>query len=160
LQLYDWINYPTYNGYFSDRTWTKLGRKPYFWQALFSFGCIIYYAQFSFWFAAGMVMDASINVSMGLFVLLLAIIFRQQTKGFANAKFFFFFFIGILPISSKLPLILPSRCSNSSSYIPDSVKYSFYFGVYYSLLLYWMIQLKEYSPEELEALKNTKKLLL
>jgi hypothetical protein len=27
LRSYDWINYPTYNWLFSDRTWTKLGRK-------------------------------------------------------------------------------------------------------------------------------------
>jgi maltose/moltooligosaccharide transporter len=41
-------------GYFSDRTWTKLGRRrPYFWLVLIFIALHIYYAQFCLlWIAA------------------------------------------------------------------------------------------------------------
>ena len=56
-------------GYFSDRTWTKLGRrKPYFLVGaiLASAALFIMPNSPALWFAAGMlwIMDASINVSM------------------------------------------------------------------------------------------------
>ena len=56
-------------GYFSDRTWTKLGRrKPYFLVGaiLASLALFIMPNSPVLWFAAGMlwILDASINVSM------------------------------------------------------------------------------------------------
>ena len=56
-------------GYFSDRTWTKLGRrKPYFLAGAILASAALFVMPNSpfLWFAAGMlwIMDASINVSM------------------------------------------------------------------------------------------------
>jgi maltose/moltooligosaccharide transporter len=56
-------------GYFSDRTWTKLGRrKPYFLVGAILASVALFIMPNSpvLWFAAGMlwIMDASINVSM------------------------------------------------------------------------------------------------
>jgi maltose/moltooligosaccharide transporter len=56
-------------GYFSDRTWTRLGRRrPYFlWGAIFaSVSLIIMPNSPVLWVAAGMlwILDASINISM------------------------------------------------------------------------------------------------
>jgi maltose/moltooligosaccharide transporter len=56
-------------GYFSDRTWTKLGRrKPYFLVGAILASAALFVMPNSpfLWFAAGMlwIMDASINISM------------------------------------------------------------------------------------------------
>ena len=56
-------------GYFSDRTWTKLGRrKPYFLVGAILASAALFIMPNSpvLWFAAGMlwIMDASINISM------------------------------------------------------------------------------------------------
>ena len=56
-------------GYFSDRTWTRLGRrKPYFLAGAILASAALFVMPNSpvLWFAAGMlwIMDASINVSM------------------------------------------------------------------------------------------------
>jgi hypothetical protein len=77
-----WLNNPTYNWLFSDRTWTKLGRRT-----LLLAGAILASAALfiipnspTLWFAAGMlwIMDAS-TFLWSHFVLLLAIIFRKTT---------------------------------------------------------------------------------
>jgi hypothetical protein len=103
---YDWINYPTYNWLFSDRTWTKWKKTLFLAGILASAALFIMPNSPTLWFAAGMlwIMDASINVSMDHFVPLLEIIFPKTTTKGLQCKVFF---IGIgAYFASKLPLIL------------------------------------------------------
>jgi maltose/moltooligosaccharide transporter len=147
-------------GYFSDRTWTKLGRrKPYFLVGAILASAALFIMPNSpiLWFAAGMlwIMDASINVSMEPFRAFVGdnLPDNQRTTGFAMQSFF----IGIgAYFASKLPLIFTYfGVSNTAplGIIPDSVKYSFYFGgiAFIITVLWTVITSKEYSPEELEG---------
>lgn len=153
-------------GYFSDRTWTKLGRrKPYFLIGAILASAALFIMPNSpyLWFAAGMlwIMDASINVSMEPFRAFVGdnLPDSQRTTGFAMQSFF----IGIgAYFASKLPLIFTYfGVSNTAplGIIPDSVKYSFYFGgIAFLITVLWTVfTSKEYSPEELEAFENQNK---
>jgi maltose/moltooligosaccharide transporter len=150
-------------GYFSDRTWTKLGRrKPYFLAGAILASAALFIMPNSpmLWFAAGMlwIMDASINVSMEPFRAFVGdnLPDSQRTTGFAMQSFF----IGIgAYFASKLPLIFTYYgVSNSApiGIIPDSVKYSFYFGgiIFLITVLWTVVTSKEYSPKELEAFEK------
>ena len=153
-------------GYFSDRTWTKLGRrKPYFLVGAILASAALFIMPNSpvLWFAAGMlwIMDASINISMEPFRAFVGdnLSDSQRTTGFAMQSFF----IGIgAYFASKLPLIFTYfGVSNTAplGIIPDSVKYSFYFGgiAFIVTVLWTVVFSKEYSPEELEAFEKNKK---
>ncbi|MBC5863790.1 MFS transporter [Flavobacterium turcicum] len=153
-------------GYFSDKTWTKLGRrKPYFLAGAILASAALFIMPNSplLWFAAGMlwIMDASINVSMEPFRAFVGdnLPDSQRTTGFAMQSFF----IGIgAYFASKLPLIFTHfGVSNTAplGVIPDSVKYSFYLGgIAFLLTVLWtVLTSKEYSPEELEAFENHNK---
>ena len=153
-------------GYFSDRTWTKLGRrKPYFLVGAILASTALFIMPNSpyLWFAAGMlwIMDASINVSMEPFRAFVGdnLPDSQRTSGFAMQSFF----IGIgAYFASKLPLIFTYfGVSNTAplGVIPDSVKYSFYFGgiVFIITVIWTVLTSKEYSPEELEAFEKNHK---
>ena len=150
-------------GYFSDRTWTRLGRrKPYFLVGAILASAALFIMPNSpvLWFAAGMlwIMDASINVSMEPFRAFVGdnLPEKQRTLGFATQSFF----IGIgAYVASKLPLILTHFDVKNTAplgIIPDSVKYSFYIGgVAFLVTVIWtVITSKEYSPEELEAFEE------
>ena len=152
-------------GYFSDRTWTKLGRrKPYFLAGAILASAALFLMPNSpvLWIAAGMlwIMDASINVSMEPFRAFVgdSLPEKQRTMGFAMQSFF----IGIgAYFASKLPLIFTHLGVNNTAplgVIPDSVKYSFYFGgiAFLVTVLWTVITSKEYSPQELEAFEKHK----
>lgn len=152
-------------GYFSDRTWTKLGRRrPYFLVGaiLASAALLVMPNSPYLWFAAGMlwIMDASINISMEPFRAFVGdnLPDAQRTKGFAMQSFF----IGIgAYFASKLPQILTYfGVSNTAPehIIPDSVKYSFYIGgaAFLVAVLWTVFTSKEYSPEELAAFDESK----
>jgi maltose/moltooligosaccharide transporter len=152
-------------GYFSDRTWTKLGRrKPYFLAGAILASAALFIMPNSpvLWIAAGMlwIMDASINVSMEPFRAFVGdnLPEKQRTMGFAMQSFF----IGIgAYFASKLPLIFTYFGVQNTAplgIIPDSVKYSFYFGgiVFIISVLWTVITSKEYSPEELAAFEKHK----
>ena len=106
------------------------------------------------------IMDASINVSMEPFRAFVGdnLPEKQRTMGFAMQSFF----IGIgAYFASKLPLIFTHLGVQNTAplgIIPDSVKYSFYFGgvVFIVTVLWTVITSKEYSPEELEAFEKHK----
>lgn len=150
-------------GYFSDRTWTKLGRrKPYFLVGAIFASAALFIMPNSpvLWFAAGMlwIMDASINVSMEPFRAFVGdnLSEKQRTLGFATQSFF----IGIgAYVASKLPLILTHFDVKNTAplgIIPDSVKYSFYIGgIAFLVTVIWtVVTSKEYSPEEMEAFEK------
>ncbi|MEO0059533.1 MAG: hypothetical protein RLZZ312_1180, partial [Bacteroidota bacterium] len=151
-------------GYFSDRTWTKLGRrKPYFLAGAILASSALFIMPNSpvLWFAAGMlwIMDASINVSMEPFRAFVGdnLPENQRTMGFATQSFF----IGIgAYVASKLPLLLTYldvKNEASLGIIPDSVKYSFYIGgVAFLITVLWTVfTSKEYSPKEMEAFEKS-----
>jgi maltose/moltooligosaccharide transporter len=150
-------------GYFSDRTWTKLGRrKPYFLVGAILASAALFIMPNSplLWFAAGMlwIMDASINVSMEPFRAFVGdnLPESQRTQGFAMQSFF----IGIgAYVASKLPLLLTYLDVKNvapEGIIPDSVKYSFYIGgVAFLITVLWTVfTSKEYSPKEMEAFEK------
>ena len=154
-------------GYFSDRTWTRLGRrKPYFLigAILSSIALFIMPNSPALWVAAGTlwIMDASINISMEPFRAFVGdnLPERQRTMGFAMQSFF----IGTGAVIGSL---LPYMFSNwlgidnvaPEGEIPDSVKWSFYVGgvVFLAAVLWTVFKSHEYSPEELAAFENAEK---
>lgn len=154
-------------GYFSDRTWTKLGRRrPYFLigAILSSIALFIMPNSPTLWVAAGTlwIMDASINISMEPFRAFVGdnLPERQRTLGFSMQSFF----IGIgAVVGSLLPYMFTNWFGLSNTapegIIPDSVKWSFYVGgvVFFLAVLWTVIKSKEYSPEELAAFDKADK---
>jgi len=148
-------------GYFSDRTWCKLGRRrPYFLGgAVCASLALIGMPNSSYlWIAAGMlwILDASINVSMEPFRAFVGDMLpsEQRTQGFAMQSFF----IGAgSVIASALPYMLTNWFGLSNvapeGVNPDSVKWSFYLGaaVFFVAVLWTVVKSNEYSPEELAA---------
>jgi maltose/moltooligosaccharide transporter len=153
-------------GYFSDRTWTSLGRRrPYFLigAILASIALCIMPNSPALWVAAGMlwVMDASINISMEPFRAFVGdnLPADQRTLGFAMQSFF----IGVgAVVGSVMPYVFTNWLGISNTapegVIPDSVKWSFYIGaIVFLLAVMWTVfRSKEYSPEELEAFEENK----
>lgn len=146
-------------GYFSDRTWTRLGRRrPYFLVgAIFaSIALMIMPNSPALWVAAGMlwIMDASINVSMEPFRAFVGdnLPADQRTLGFSMQSFF----IGVgAVVGSLLPYVLTNGLGMEKTapegIVPESVKWSFYFGafVFLTAVLWTVFKSREYSPEEL-----------
>jgi len=151
-------------GYFSDRTWTRLGRRrPYFlWGAIFAtIALIIMPNSPALWVAAGMlwIMDASINISMEPFRAFVGDMLPsdQRTKGFAMQSFF----IGTgAVVASALPYMLTNWFGVANTapegLIPDSVKWSFYLGgaAFLFSVMWTVFRSHEYPPEELEAFEE------
>jgi len=148
-------------GYFSDRTWTRLGRRrPYFLAGTLLATAALFFMPNSpaLWVAALTlwVMDASINVSMEPFRAFVGdnLPSEQRTTGFAMQSFF----IGVgAVVASSLPYMLTNWFGVSNEapagVIPDSVKWSFYLGgVVFLLAVLWTVfRSHEYSPEELRS---------
>jgi len=153
-------------GYFSDRTWTRLGRRrPYFlFGAIFaSLALCIMPNSPSLWVVAGMlwIMDASINISMEPFRAFVGenLPADQRTLGFSMQSFF----IGIgAVVGSAMPYVFTNwfHISNAApeGVIPLSVKWSFYLGAFVFLVavLWTVFKSSEYSPEELDAFEANK----
>ena len=147
-------------GYYSDRTWTRLGRRrPYF-----LFGAIAATLALLFmpnsptlWIAAGLlwILDASINVSMEPFRAYVAdqLPLKQRPTGYAMQSFF----IGIgSVVASLLPWILANLgVANTAApgEIPDTVKYAFYFGgtMMLGAVSWTVFSTREYPPDELKS---------
>jgi len=148
-------------GYLSDKTWNRLGRrKPYFLMGALAASAALLVMPNSpaLWFAAGMlwIMDASINITMEPMRAFVGDMLpdEQRTTGFAVQTFF----IGASSvIGSLMPYILTRwfHLANTApaGTVPDSVKWSFYAGgvVYLLTVLWTIISVKEYSPDEQRA---------
>lgn len=157
-------------GYFSDRTWTRLGRRrPYFlWGAVFaSVALVIMPNSPVLWVAAGMlwILDASINISMEPFRAYVGDMLpsEQRTQGFAMQSFF----IGTgAVVASALPWMMTNLFGIANTapegVIPPSVKWSFYIGgaIFFLAVLWTVMRSREYSPAELEAFEEHEKELL
>ncbi|MCC5914827.1 MAG: MFS transporter [Balneolaceae bacterium] len=148
-------------GYFSDRTWTRLGRRrPYFLYGAIAASAALIIMPNSpvLWVAAGMlwILDASINVSMEPFRAFVGDMLpsEQRTKGFAMQSFF----IGTgAVVASALPWMMTNWFGIANTapegMVPPSVKWSFYVGagVFFLAVLWTVYKSREYKPEELEA---------
>ena len=151
-------------GYFSDKTWTVLGRrKPYFLVgAILSTIALIFMPNSPvLWGAAIMlwIMDSSFNITMEPFRAFVAdnLPKEQRTKGFAMQSFF----IGIgAVVGSILPWVLTNwfNLSNTApeGMISDSLKWSYYIVAIALLfaVLWTVIKSKEYSPEEMTSFED------
>lgn len=171
-------------GHYSDRTWTKLGRrKPYFLigAILAAISLILMpnspmFAKYipAVFIGAGilMIMDASINVAMEPFRALVADLLpsEQRTLGFSVQTF-------LIGIGAVLGAILPWFLSNvigvsnqtvitegadgfNSVTIAPNIRIAFYVGaaVLFLSVLWTILKTKEYPPREgeIEELKRSK----
>ncbi len=151
-------------GHFSDKTWTRLGRRrPYFLfgAIIASIGLFIMPNSPSLWIAAGMlwIMDASINITMEPFRAFVGDLLpdKQRTTGFAMQSFF----IGTgAVIASALPYLLTNVLGIENTapegVIPPSVKIAFFTGavVFISAVLVTVFTTKEYSPEQVKEFEE------
>lgn len=158
-------------GYYSDRTWTSLGRRrPYFLAGsilaatalmLMPNAQIMAALLPPLYVGAGilMVMDASFNVAMEPFRALVADLLPsdQRTLGFSIQTCL----IGLgAVIGSWLPFVLAeyvdvSKVGSTASPVPDNVIYSFYAGAFVFLvaILWTVVTTKEFPPDQ-EYLKE------
>ncbi len=147
-------------GYFSDRTWTRLGRRrPYFlWGAIFSTAALLVMPNSpQLWIAAGTlwILDASLNVSMEPFRAFVGdnLSPRQRPTGYAMQSFF----IGVgSVVASLLPWLLAKwGVANTADpgVVPDTVRYAFYAGgaVLLLAILWTVLRTQEYPPEALRS---------
>jgi maltose/moltooligosaccharide transporter len=153
-------------GYYSDRTWTRLGRRrPYFLvgAVLASLGLILMpnadmFTAFlpALWVGAGMlmIMDASFNIAMEPFRALVADILPsdQRTLGFSIQTVL----IGIgAVVGSWLPYVLTNWFGvlneSGPGEVPTNLLLSFFIGamVLVGSILITVFTTKEYSPEEM-----------
>lgn len=150
-------------GHFSDRTWTRLGRRrPYFLAgAILSVVALLAMPESSsLWVAAGVLwlMDASFNVSMEPFRAFVGdqLPSRQRPLGYAMQSVF----IGVgAVIASALPWILAHfGVANTApeGIIPDTVRYSFYAGgmVLMGAVAWTVLRSHEYPPDALEGFSD------
>ena len=153
-------------GYFSDKTWGRLGRRrPYF-----LFGAIATSIALVFmpnapvlWMAAATlwIMDAAINVTMEPFRAFVGdnLPEEQRATGYAMQSFF----IGTGAVfASCLPWILSNWLNVASTapegIVPDSVRISFYVGAAAMLVavLWTVFSTQEYSPEQIDAFEGAR----
>lgn len=160
-------------GFYSDRTWTRLGRRrPFFLTGalLASAGLILMpnadmFTAFmpALWVGAGMlmVMDASFNIAMEPFRALVADVLPsdQRTLGFSVQTVL----IGIgAVIGSWLPYVLTNWIGITNTAdpgkVPLSLMLSFIIGaaVLITSILITVITTKEYSPEEMALMDEDK----
>ena len=146
-------------GYFSDKTWNRLGRRrPYFLYGALAASLALFVMPNSpaLWVAAGMlwIMDASINVSMEPFRAFVGDMLPKKQRPLGYAMQSFFIGVGAV-VASALPWMMANwfgiANTASAGMIPDSVKYSFYAGgaIFFLCVLWTVISTKEYSPEQL-----------
>ena len=147
-------------GHFSDRTWFgRLGRRrPYFLAGaiLAALSLVAMPLSEILLFAAVMlwVLDASLNVSMEPFRAFVGDMLRkdQHTTGYAVQTAF----IGTgAVVGSLFPYILDTLGVANiapAGQIPDTVKYSFWFGgaALFISVMWTIMTTKEYSPAEME----------
>ena len=166
-------------GYYSDRTWNKLGRRrPFFlFGAILTTIALVLMPNAGLFLSPGatyailspvlvgagmlMIMDASINVTMEPFRALVGDMLpaEQHTTGFSIQTF-------LIGIGAVVGSLLPSLMNNvfgfsntaAAGEVADNVKFAFYAGAAVLLLsvLWTVIRTKEYSPAELAGFSGHK----
>jgi maltose/moltooligosaccharide transporter len=152
-------------GHYSDRTWTKLGRRrPYFLTGALLSGLALFFMPNSSMLAALvppiivgagmlMIMDASFNVAMEPFRALVAdnLPDSQHNDGFSMQTCL----IGVgAVIGSWLPYVFANWLGISDTapkgHVPNNLLFSFYVGAITLIgcILWTVIKTKEYPPDE------------
>ena len=154
-------------GYYSDRTWNRLGRRrPFFMIGAICASIALIFMPLSstIWMAAGLlwILDASVNVSMEPFRAFVGDMLpaTQRKVGFTMQSIL----IGAgAVLASVLPFVLKngfgiSGEATSDSAIPPAIKLAFFIGagVFFASVLYTILSTKEYPPEDMEAFKKMK----
>ncbi len=147
-------------GYWSDRTWTSLGRRrPYFLAgAIFAAIALVAMPNSpTLWMAAALlwVLDASLNISMEPFRAFVAdqLPSAQRPTGYAMQSFF----IGVGSVASSLLPWLFTKWgianTAAAGVLPDTVKMAFYVGAaaLFGTVLWTVTSTREYPPEALAA---------
>ena len=155
-------------GHYSDRTWTKMGRRrPFFLVgAILTAIALVLMPNIALFTAilpplligAGMLMlmDASINVTMEPFRALIgdSLPSSQRSLGFSVQTVL----IGVgAVVGSWLPYVfaeyLHIPAEGGDGIVPQNVIYSFYFGAFVLIvtILWTVFTTKEYAPKELES---------
>ena len=153
-------------GYFSDRTWCRLGRRrPYFLGgAIFSaFALFLMPQATTIWMAAIAlwILDSSVNASMEPFRAFVGDILpeHQRKTGYAMQSVM----IGAgAVIASALPQILTKvgvSTQVTAGHIPNTVRYSFFIGAIVLLIaiIATIATTPEYPPTDMEAFKKLQK---
>ncbi len=148
-------------GYFSDRTWGRLGRRrPYFlYGAILSTLALLVMPNSPYlWIAAGTlwVLDASINITMEPFRALVGDMLPNRQRAFGFALQSLFIGAGAV-IASALPWILANWFAVDTDAppgeIPQAVRLAFYCGavVFLGAVVWTIVRTREYSPRELAS---------
>ncbi|URW76197.1 MFS transporter [Sphingomonas donggukensis] len=147
-------------GHYSDRTWGRFGRRrPYFFAgAVLAAAALIGMPNAGGLLAAALLLwmlDASLNISMEPFRAFVGDMLDkdQHTAGYAIQTAF----IGVgAVVGSVTPYVLDHLgVANvaSGGGVPDTVRYSFYFGgaALFAAVLWTVLTTREYAPEEVAA---------
>lgn len=151
-------------GYWSDRTWTRLGRRRPFFLAgalLASLALVLMPNAPALWFAAGMlwILDASLNTAMEPFRAFVgdSLSSQQRTAGYA----FQTAFIGAGAVAASLMPFLLAEVFGVSNVaadgaVPPSVQLAFYIGAAALLVavLWTVVSTREYSPDEMRSFEG------
>lgn len=153
-------------GYFSDRTWCRLGRRrPYFLGgAIFSaFALFLMPQATAIWMAviALWILDSSVNVSMEPFRAFVGDLLPEQQRKTGYAMQSVMIGAGAV-IASFLPQILTYFGVSTEApigHIPATVRYSFYIGavVLIVAIAATVFTTPEYPPANLEEFKSLQK---
>ena len=153
-------------GYFSDRTWNRLGRRrPYFLGgAVFSMIALFLMPQASaIWMAviALWLLDTSVNVSMEPFRAFVGDILPEEQRKTGYAMQSVMIGAGAV-IASFLPQILTYFGVSTQAplgSIPATVRYSFYIGavVLFAAILATVVTTPEYPPADMKQLQALQK---
>ncbi len=146
-------------GYYSDRTWTRFGRRrPYFLvgAALAAATLIAMPNAMTLWMAALSlwILDASLNLTMGPFRAFVADQMSAEQRSSGYLMYMFFASVGAV-VGSLLPWLMAQlgvSALAASGEVSDSVKYAFYVGA--TLLIcavcWSAFTTREYPPEMLD----------
>src|ERR687897_745634 len=112
-------------GYYSDRTWTRLGRRrPYFLFGAIAATLALFFMPNSptLWIAAGLlwILDASINVSMEPFRALVGDMLPNRQRAFGFAMQSLFIGVGAI-VASALPWILANVAGVANTAAPGEL---------------------------------------
>ncbi len=153
-------------GYYSDRTWSRLGRRrPFFLTGaiLSSLALIAMPNSGTVWMAAGLlwILDASVNVTMEPFRAFVGDMLPQEQRksGFAMQSLLIGF--GAV-LSSALPYMLTNwfgvTGNAGGGVVPRAVQLAFYIGaaVFFIAVIYTITTTREYPPEDLAAFQKMK----
>ncbi len=157
-------------GYFSDKTWTPLGRRrPYFLVGaiLASAALIVMPNSPYLWVAAGMlwIKDAALNITMEPFRAFVGdnLPDEQRSTGYALQSFFIGFgAVGAAFLPWMLTNWLGVPNTAEPGKIPISIHIAYYVGAgsLFFAVLWTVLRSREYPPEQLEAFEAARRELL